>query len=168
MSYETVFPKPACMNTKEAVPSFMERVLNLHTVTWATKDMAGTVVAESDFDPTEHKSQLLQKSVVMLSSDSRNEIDRVLEDLSVVTITSVEAIAETSLTKWMSTLQLQIVKSAVSTFEDALQASYFNSDYGLKTVILIVVERALGEVVQCGRVPSVSVVQMRDLLKLRR
>lgn len=70
-----------------------------------------------------------------------------MDDVGAVTKADVEAIFENSLTKWTSKLQSHIMKIVESTFEDALKASYFNSNIGLKNALLNVVEQALGQVV---------------------
>lgn len=118
LSNENELSKPAAMTNRGAVQSFMEYVLAANTVTGATEDMAGTVV-ESYSDAIKHKLKPPSKFVVKPSTDTRSEIERILTDLDVVTKTEVKPIVETCLTKGTSTLQLQIIKTVGSTFEDA-------------------------------------------------
>lgn len=63
------------------------------------------------------------KYVFKPPADKGREMERALPDLGVVTNTDVEAIVENSMTKWTNMLQLQIIKTVESRFEDALQAS---------------------------------------------
>lgn len=56
-----------------------------------------------------------------------------LADLGVLLITDVEAIVENYVTKWSKTLQSQIFKAVEFIFEEELQATYFNSNIGLKS-----------------------------------
>lgn len=118
-SCDTAWLEPAGMASTETTPSFMECVIAAHTDTNVTEEMAGTVV-ESKFDITDYKSKLPSKSVVKLPSDMRDEIDRTLPDLDVVTKTDAEAIIENSLTKWSNTLNSQIVRAVEFKLEDAL------------------------------------------------
>lgn len=58
------------------------------------------------------------------------------------------------------------VKAVESTFEDALQASYFNStNNGVKTTMFKVVEQTLGELDRSDRPPAVSEVEMRGFVQ---
>lgn len=142
--YRTCLREPAVNAGNEAAPSFMERVLALHTVTHAAKDMARTVF-ESESHGTEHKPQTASKTVGKSSPDLGSEIDFVLTDIVVVTKAIVDTIVESSPTNCTSTLQLQIVKAVESTFEDTLQKRYFNSNNGRKTAMFNVVEQVLNE-----------------------
>lgn len=62
----------------------------------------------------------------------RSKLEHALAELEVVTKSDVEEIVENCLTKWTEHLQGQTVKAVESTFEDALQTNYFNSNIGLK------------------------------------
>lgn len=157
--HETVLTEPVVTAGEEAAPSFMERVLELHTVTCAAEDMAATVV-ESGSDDTQHKPQPPSKTVVMSSPDTRSEMEHALADAGFMTNADVEAIVEIRLTKWTSTPQSQIVEAVESTFEEALQARCFNSNNVLKAAMFRVVEQALGKVVRSGRAPAVSGAEM--------
>lgn len=83
---------------KLAAPSFMERVLAVHTVTCAAEDMAGTFF-ESNSDNTQHKSPPQSRTVWKFYSNTRSEIEDVLVDLGVVTKADVEPIVKSLLTK---------------------------------------------------------------------
>lgn len=82
--YIAAFPELDDTNAKEATPSFMERVLAVHSINRATKDMAGTI-AESNFDVTGWKRQPLKNSVFKQSTDVRSLIERVLAYFGAVT-----------------------------------------------------------------------------------
>lgn len=56
-SHETALAEPGVTAGKEAVPSFMEHVLALHTVNCAAEDMPDAIV-ESDSNDKVHKLQL--------------------------------------------------------------------------------------------------------------
>lgn len=83
-------------------------------------------------------------------------MERPLADLRVLTKTVFEGFVENCLIKWSNTLQLQIVKDVESTFKDALQARYFNTNNDLKSAIFKVLEQVLGEVVRSSRAPGES------------
>lgn len=68
------------------------------------EDMDGTVV-ESDSNASEQKQKPTSKFVVELPSNMKSEIERALDDHGVGTKTDVEAIVQSSLTKWTITLQ---------------------------------------------------------------
>lgn len=109
----------------------MECDSTMHTVTSTADELAGTVI-ESNCNDSEHKLQLLWKIVAQSSLDTRREIKHILTDLGVMTRTDVEAIVESRLTKWKSTLQSKIIKSVESTFNETFQASNCNQSNGLK------------------------------------
>lgn len=53
-----------------------------------------------------------------------------------------------------------------STLEAVLQASYYNTNNGLKTAMFQLVEQALGEDDRSTRVPTVSKSEMQSLLQM--
>lgn len=109
----------------------MERLLMPHIITWASEDMAGTVI-ENDPDDTEHVPQAPSKTIIEWPSDTRSEIEHLLTDLGAMTEVDVETIVKSRLTKWNSFLQSQIVNAVESTLKDALQMSYLNWNNDLK------------------------------------
>lgn len=76
----------------------------------------------------------------------------------------VEAIVENRLTNRTNMLQSQCVKNVMSTFEDTLNASYFNSNIGLKSQLSNVLKQALGEVVRCSHVSALSEKEVSSLV----
>lgn len=79
----------------------------------------------------------------------------------------VDSIVETRMAKLMDSLQSNIIQAVESTFEDALQLSYFSSNKGIKTEMLNVIEHILTEVVRSGRAPTVRKAKIRGLLKTK-
>lgn len=145
LSIETVLLEPAVTISMETAPSFIKRVLAVHTAPKANEDMDGTVL-RSESDATGYKLQMPSKPIMKLLFDTKSEMERVLAYLGVLSTTDVEAIFDNQLTKWTSTLRSQNVKAVGSTFENALQRSYFKSNNGLKSAMFNVVEQVLGEV----------------------
>lgn len=94
----------------------------------------------------------------------RIEVERTLDDLSVVTKTKIDAVVENRLIKCTNTLQSQIVKTVGFTFDDALQASYFESNNGFKSAMFNVVNQVLGEVVRSRRAPILYKTEMHSLV----
>lgn len=132
----------------------MKPFLGVQTARCATEYMVGTTV-ESDSDDTKHKSQPSLKAVGRSPPEMRIKIADLLDSLGVMTKADAEAMLESHLTKWTSTVQLQIVKAVESTFKHALRESYYNSKNGLKPIMFKPVEQTLGEVVRSGPVPPV-------------
>lgn len=116
----------------------MERVLATHTVTGSAESMSAPVL-DSDSDDTKNKLQLPSNTVVRSSSNTKSKIEHVLANLDVLTKVYVEAIHESCLTKWTSTLQSQIK----------------------------VAEQALGEKVQSGRAPALSDAEMESFVQTK-
>lgn len=139
----------------EKAPLFSESMTAVNSVTKGNEDITSTVV-KSDSDATEYKSQLPSKPVVKPISDTRSEIERSSADLSVVVKTNVEATVQSRLTKWTSTLELEVFEAVASTFEVALQAIYSNSINSFKFAMFSFDEHALDEVVQSSLAPRVS------------
>lgn len=133
-SFETALHEPAVTSNKERASSVMKRVMAGPTVTRASKE-TGTLV-ESVSDTTNYKLQPPSTSVARLLSNITSEIEPVWADLGILLKTNVEAIVENSLTKWKSTLQLQIFKAVESTFKRPLPGSYFDSNNSLKSSML--------------------------------
>lgn len=106
------------MTNKKMAPSFIERVMAVHTVTTGDGDMAGTVI-KSDSDTTNYKLQPTSKSIITLASDTRSKIERAFADVSVLTKTDVERMVENRLTKWTNSVKWQTFKAVESTFENA-------------------------------------------------
>lgn len=71
------------------------------------------------------------------------------------------------MTKWTTTLQSQISNAVESTFEDALQSSYFNSNKGLITTSFNVVGQAMGEVVRSDRSSTASKAEIGNLTQTK-
>lgn len=82
---------------EETAPSIMGRIMNAHTVTKANEAINGTV-AVNDSNETKQKLQPLLKSVILLTSDTKSNIKRILADLSVLTRTDFEVIVKYRLT----------------------------------------------------------------------
>lgn len=82
-----------------------------------------------------------------------------------MTITEVEAIAQSRLTKWANKIQLQIFKTVVYTFKDELQSLCFNSNNGFKSNLFNVIEPALGDVVRCGPADTISKAELHALFQ---
>lgn len=103
--------------------------------------MASTVV-KNYFDAFDYKLQQLSSPSLVRC------LTRALDDLCVETKADVEAIVESknpnSLNKLTKKLWFLIVKAVKSKFEDALQASNFNSNKGLKSSMFNVMERTMG------------------------
>lgn len=105
----------------------MERVMNADTFTKAEEDATGMVV-EGDSDATDYKLQPPSKSVCKPLSDMRSKMESALADIGVQAKNELGAIVEIRRSKWTHSLQLEIIKDVQSTFEDALTASFFNSN----------------------------------------
>lgn len=84
--------------SKYTAPTFIERIMSVHTVMKYYENMTGTVV-ENDSNTTDSKHQPLFKSVVRPPSDMKRKNDRTLADFSVVTKSDIEPIVENCLTK---------------------------------------------------------------------
>lgn len=119
--------KPAVTTNWKTAPTIVERLMAAHSITRAIENMACTVV-QSDSDATGDRPQPPSNSVIKPPLDMRRELKRALAHLSIMTKTDVEAIVQNRLTKCTNNLESLIFKSVDSTFEDALQASYFNSN----------------------------------------
>lgn len=98
----------------------MKPVLAMCTATRVTEDMDGYVAA-SNSNATEHKLQLLSKSVVETLPNTRGAMPSI-DEFGVVVKTGDEAMVGTFSNKWNSTLNSQIAKTVESTLNDALQA----------------------------------------------
>lgn len=107
-SFETVGPELAVMTNKKTAPSFVERVMSVHTITMDSKYMAGNVV-ESDYDAPSYKPKPSLKTLDKLLCGMRSEIELALADLGVVTKADVEIIVANRLTKWSNMVHSQIV-----------------------------------------------------------
>lgn len=116
--------KPTTTPGKEAAPSFVELILTMNTVTYASEYMAGTVL-ECPSKNSKRKPELPSKSVVKSLPDTKSKMDHGLADLCVMTKPQVEAIAEYKFIKCTSALQSQILKAVGFSFEEALQAVYY-------------------------------------------
>lgn len=68
-------------------------------------------------------------------------MEHVRTDLIVMKKAEVEAIVESSQTKWIRTLRWQTVKTVDSKFEGTLKANCFNSIINFKTGMFKVVEQ---------------------------
>lgn len=68
-------------------------------------------------------------------------------------ITDIQAIPISLLTKWTNMKKSQMCKGVKSALEDALQASHFYINSGMKSVVFNVIEQGLGNLVPSGRVP---------------
>lgn len=123
------------MTANGAAPLFREQVLELNKVTKATKEMAGTILV-SDSEAIEHRLQLLLKSVVKLSPDMENRMERVFSQLAVLTKPNVEKMVQTGLIEETSTMLFDIVKTVKPTLEETLQACCAISNNGFKTNIV--------------------------------
>lgn len=154
--------KTHCDHRKGGAPTSTKQVLAAPTSTRAAEDMAGTVVESNSNDP-DYRWQLLSKSFVKSLPDTRSQIELVLNGLCVVVKANNEGIVDSLLTRWTSSLQLQIVRATRWTSGDALQESYLNSNSALKTAVFKKVEQAPGEVVQSSIGPSVAEVKMRSI-----
>lgn len=77
-----------------------------------------------------------------------------------MTKADVEKIVESRLTEWTSSLRSQIPKGAKSTFENAFLEGYFNFNAGLKTALLKVAEQAMGKMILCGHILTISKAEM--------
>lgn len=99
---------------KETVQSVLERVMAVHTVTTANRDMTGIFV-EIDSASTNFKLQPPLNSVVKPPSDMTSKIERALPDIEILTKTKVDQTVENCLTKCTKTLQSSIFKAFKST-----------------------------------------------------
>lgn len=152
-SCETALKEPAITIGNGTALSFIGCFLAVHTVMHAAKGMSGAFV-KSGSDDNEHKARPSSKTFIKLSPYTKGEIAYVLDDLSVMTKAYVEAIVESRLTKWTSTLQSFTLMAVESTFEDALHSSYLSLNNGLKTALFKMVEQKLCKVVRSGRAPT--------------
>lgn len=71
-----------------------------------------------------------------------------MTEFKVMTKAYVEATVKSCMTKWTSTLKLQILEDFESTSEDTLLPGYFTFDEGLKTAMFKVIEPPLLEFVR--------------------
>lgn len=110
----------------------------VHKVKKVNEDRTGTTM-ERDSEASDYRLLPQSKYLNKPQPDMRCDVERALADIGVVTKTDVEPIVENLLIKWINTLTLQIVKDTKSTFEVAVQASYFNLNIGLKPAMLNVV-----------------------------
>lgn len=150
----------------ETVTSFLELVMAAHTLTTSNGDMAATV-AENDSDSTDYKPHPPLKPVAKLPSDMKSDIKCALADLGVVTKIDVKVIGQNRLSRRTNTLWSQTVKTVEYTFGDTLPASYFNTNNGLKSTSIKVVEQSLGEVARSSFAPAVSKAEMPTLAQTK-
>lgn len=122
-------------------------------------------VVEWDSKDTGQKQYTWSKKVITSLSDTRGNAESALGDLSVMTKAYIKVRVKSHMTKRASALQLQIVKSVGTTFEDALQTSYFLADSGLKPTISKVFEQVLGAVIRSVRVLTVCKDERRALVQ---
>lgn len=121
--FEAVLLEHAGTTVKDRVLSFMKSLMAAHTFMKASKYASSTSI-EGDTNNTEHKPQLLSKTVAKPSSCMKREIEHTLTDLRLMTKFDIEAIVKNPVTKCINTFQSQIFKAVGSRFEDALQAIY--------------------------------------------
>lgn len=117
----------------------MERVLATSTVQQAKADTA-ECAQKTDPEDVEHQLAPLAWSVVHLPIyTTKSEIERILADLGVVTEADVQLIVKNRLDHLTRLIKWDLVKTVKLTYEDALQASYFDSRNNPKTTMLNVV-----------------------------
>lgn len=143
---------------------FLERLIAVHTVTKANKDMAG-IVTESGSDATEHTPQMRLEFAVKLLPDMRSEIACALAGLSVLAKPDADMIVGNCLTKWTARFCCRSSMWLSVHFENLLQTTYFNSINGLKCAIFKVIEPALAQVIRSGRAHRVFQAEMCRLIQ---
>lgn len=116
--------------------------MDAHTVMKASQDLIDNLVSSDS--GTDYKPKPSSKAVLKPPSNARKEIPRALHNLGVATRTVVEAGFKNFLTIRTNTPQWHILKAVALTFEDALQANYFNSNHELKSTIFNLASPALG------------------------